>query len=88
MQIFSPRTVKLSFSCLTVDSHSWLSATTIEPECDVSPCSLNEGSCERIGYIFLDDCGKIVDLSEKSDPTIIGVVVLTDLLGCVVSLFG
>jgi len=41
-----------------------------------------------IGNILLNDCSKIVHLSEENNPAVVGSVMVCDLLRSVVSLFG
>lgn len=88
MKVLASWTVKLSFACLAINSYSGLSAATVEPIGNVSACSLDEGSGEGIGNIFLDDICEVVYLSEESDPAVVGSVVVAYLLAGEVSLFG
>ena len=88
MKIFASWTVELPFTCLTIHFNSGLSAAAVEPICDISACSFDEGSGKGIRNIFLDDICEVVYLSEESYPTVIGSIVVAYFLAGVVSLFG
>ena len=88
MKIFTSWTVEFPFACLAIHFNSGLSAAAIEPIGDVSACSFDERSSEGIWNIFLDDIGEVVYLSEESDPTVVGSVVVAYFLAGEVSLFG
>lgn len=57
MKIMSSRTIKLSASSTEVHLDSGFSTCIVEPEGDIGACCLDEGSCERIRDILLDDFG-------------------------------
>ncbi len=88
MQILATRTVKLALASGVVDLDPWFSAGGVEPEGDVSACSLDERSGERVGDVLLNDFGEVVHFSEQNDPTVVCSVVVADLFGRIEPLFG
>lgn len=88
MKILAVGTVELMKTCFDVDFDSGLSCDRIKPKSDVSAGSFNERTGLGALDVLLYKFGKVVDLTEKNDPAVVGCVMLSDLCEGVESLFG
>jgi hypothetical protein len=88
MKILAVGTVELMKTCFDVDFDSGFACDRIKPKSDVSTCSFNERTGLRALDVLLYKFGKVVDLTEKNDPAVVGCVMLSDLCEGVKSLFG